>query len=82
MTTTIRITLVLERDDNPPLFDELARLPKGPRRVNRLRTLALTGLLLQHDTQATAKTQGTTALVNDEHQAASVELFGPSVDAL
>ena len=41
----MRISLVLAREDNPRLYDELAQFPKGQRRVNRLRTLAYDGLL-------------------------------------
>lgn len=47
MNESIRISLVLARPDNPRLFDELVRFPKGQRRVNRLRTLAYDGLLAQ-----------------------------------
>jgi hypothetical protein len=45
MNTVMRISLVLAREDNPRLYDELAQFPKGQRRVNRLRTLAYDGLL-------------------------------------
>ena len=37
----MRMRFELERDDNPPLFDELMKFPKGTKRLNRLRTLAL-----------------------------------------
>jgi hypothetical protein len=36
----MRMRFELERDDNPPLFDELMKFPKGTKRLNRLRTLA------------------------------------------
>ena len=38
----------MERADNPRLYDDLIRFKKGTKRVNRLRTLALEGLLAQH----------------------------------
>lgn len=44
----IRMVVELARADNPRLFDELSRFPKGPRRVNRLRVLAYDGLLVQN----------------------------------
>jgi hypothetical protein len=47
MTDNIRISLVLAREDNPRLYDELVQFPKGQRRVNRLRMLAYDGLLAQ-----------------------------------
>jgi hypothetical protein len=37
----------LERDDNPPLFDELMTFPNGTKRLNRPRTLAHEGLHTQ-----------------------------------
>lgn len=47
MNTTLRISMILARADNPRLYDELVQFPKGQRRVNRLRTLAYDGLLAQ-----------------------------------
>jgi hypothetical protein len=47
MTDNIRISLILAREDNPRLYDELVQFPKGQRRVNRLRMLAYDGLLAQ-----------------------------------
>lgn len=41
----LRVTLELSRSDDPLLFDALAQLKKGRRRVARLRTLAHDGLL-------------------------------------
>ena len=43
----MRMRFELERDDNPPLFDELMKFTKGTKRLNRLRTLAHEGLLAQ-----------------------------------
>ena len=43
----MRMRFELERDDNPPLFDELMKFPKGTKRLNRLRTLAHEGLHTQ-----------------------------------
>ena len=41
----IRVTLDLRRSDDPALFEALASLPKGRRRIARLRVLAHDGLL-------------------------------------
>ena len=46
MSSTMRISFVLAREDNPRLYDELIQFPKGQRRVNRLRTIAYDGLLM------------------------------------
>src|SRR2546430_8836453 len=43
----MRMRFELARDDNPPLFDELMKFPKGTKRLNRLRTLAHGGLHTQ-----------------------------------
>lgn len=47
-TEIIRLLFELERDDNPRLYDDLIRFNKGTKRVNRLRTLAQDGLLVQN----------------------------------
>lgn len=44
----VRLVFELAREDNPRLYDELARFPKGAKRVNRLRVLAYDGLLAQY----------------------------------
>lgn len=44
----VRLVFELARPDNPRLYDELARFPKGAKRVNRLRVLAYDGLLAQY----------------------------------
>lgn len=41
----LRVLLEFYREDQPQLFDELVRFPKGTRRVNRLRFLAQDGLV-------------------------------------
>ncbi|RUP35433.1 MAG: hypothetical protein EKK45_01065 [Curvibacter sp.] len=41
----IKLTIEFRRGDDPPLFDELAAIPKGRRRIARLRTLAHDGLI-------------------------------------
>lgn len=46
-TEVIRLLFELERADNPRLYDDLIRFNKGTKRVNRLRTLAQEGLLVQ-----------------------------------
>ncbi len=43
----IRLVFKLERADNPRLYDDLIRFKKGAKRINRLRTLAQEGLLVQ-----------------------------------
>src|SRR5436190_10616818 len=87
----MRMRFELERDDNPPLFDELMKFPKGTKRLNRLRTLAHEGLHTQRGWivptgRVEAKHE---AMIGDGHRgraddvlaAASNELFGPPVDA-
>ena len=85
---TIRLSVELERADNPPLYDDLIRFPKGPRRVNRLRTLAYAGLVVQQSGQTTSTMEGPClSKQNSEPNTpnqdtvaalASMELFGPS----
>lgn len=85
---TIRLSVELERADNPPLYDDLIKFPKGPRRVNRLRTLAYAGLVVQQCGQMTSSTevQCLTAPRTEPNTPdqdcvaalASMELFGPS----
>lgn len=43
----IRLSFQLHRDDNPDLYDELIRIPKGRRRLARLRLLAAQGMLVR-----------------------------------
>ena len=87
----MRMRFELERDDNPPLFDELMKFPKGTKRLNRLRTLAHEGLHTQRGWgvsmgSAEAKRE---EMIGDRQQgqadsvvaAASNELFGPAIDA-
>ena len=42
-----RMVFEQERADNPRLYDDLIRFTEGPKRVNRLRTLAQEGSLAQ-----------------------------------
>jgi len=87
----MRMCFELERDDNPPLFDELMKFPKGTKRLNRLRTLAHEGLHTQHGCgvpmgRAEAKREqmigdGRRRQADSAFAAASKELFGPAVDA-
>jgi hypothetical protein len=42
--TDVRMNVKMSRRDFPLLTDEIARLPKGPRRTNRLAHLATLGL--------------------------------------
>ena len=87
----MRMRFELERDDNPPLFDELMKFPKGTKRLNRLRTLAHEGLHTQRGwIVPTARAEGKREEIIDERRrgqaddvlaAASNELFGPPVDA-
>ena len=86
----MKILFELDREDNPPLYDELSKFPKGTKRVNRLRTLAHEGLFRQRQLGAWRQevspdvhpssmeaTDGTQATALSE---ASSELFGPSSD--
>lgn len=43
----IRMVFEMTREEHPRLFDDLIRFPKGTKRINRLRTLAHDGLLLE-----------------------------------
>ena len=87
----MRMRFELERDYNPPLFDELMKFPKGTKRLNRLRTLAHEGL---HAQRAWSVPTGRAAAKHEETigegrrgqtdnvlVAASSELFGPAIDA-
>jgi len=85
---TMRISVELDRADNPPLYDDLAQFPKGSRRVNRLRTLAHAGLALQQPARhglPSAASPGAMAAaspLDSENAAAtlaSIEIFGPSL---
>ena len=44
----ISMLFEMNREDNPRLYDDLARFNKGTKRVNRLRFLAHEGLLAQN----------------------------------
>ena len=87
----MRMRFDLERDDNPPLFDELMKFPKGTKRLNRLRTLAHEGLHTQRGWSVpTGRAEAKREEMIGEGQhgqggsvlaAASNELFGPAVDA-
>ena len=87
----MRMRFELERDDNPPLFDELMKFPKGTKRLNRLRTLAHEGLHAQRGWSVpTGRGEGRRKDMIGEGQrrqaddvlvAASNELFGPAIDA-
>ena len=87
----MRMRFDLERDDNPPLFDELMKFPKGTKRLNRLRTLAHEGLHTQRGwivptVRAEARREeaigtGQRGQGDNVLAAASNELFGPAIDA-
>ena len=87
----MRMRFELERDDNPPLFDELMKFPKGTKRLNRLRTLAHEGLHTQRGWIVPAGRveakheamigEGQRGQADDVLAAASSELFGPAIDA-
>jgi hypothetical protein len=87
----MRMRFELERDDNPPLFDELMKFPKGTKRLNRLRTLAHEGLHAQRGWgvppwRAETKRgemlgEGQRRQADSVLAAASNELFGPAIDA-
>lgn len=88
-SASMRISLELERADNPPLYDELSKFPKGSKRVNRLRTLAHAGLILQQRMPAapslcvveneTNGIGGSPTSVPGSAEA-SLELFSPPID--
>lgn len=83
MQKTLRINFELDQADNPPLYDELAKFTKGTKRVNRLRTLAHAGLLAQQSDSTISALAGAKepANINDSaHSAATLELFGPSIN--
>src|SRR2546427_12248645 len=85
----MRMSFELERADNPPLFDELVKFPKGTKRLNRLRLLAHEGLMSQRAWTPSSATreQGTSSQSAEVDSgsdqiamaAASSELFGPSI---
>lgn len=84
MTSCLRISLLLAREDNPRLYDELAQFPKGQRRVNRLRTLAYDGLLAQRPAPTLRSTAPVDLNLNQDNEdiearteraQASLELF-------
>ena len=87
----MRMRFELERDDNPPLFDELMKFPKGTKRLNRLRTLAHEGLHTQRGWSAPLGRaevkraemigEGQRGQADSVLAAASNELFGPAIDA-
>ena len=87
----MRMRFELERDDNPPLFDELMKFPKGTKRLNRLRTLAHEGLHTQRGwgvSMGSAEAKREQMIGNEQRgqadsvvAAASNELFGPAIDA-
>ena len=84
-STPVRLVFELARADNPRLYDELVRFPKGGKRVNRLRVLAYDGLLVQsgvfvgigrglpHLPSASSAQEGNGDITND--------LFAPAIDA-
>ncbi|MCG2583873.1 hypothetical protein [Massilia sp. TS11] len=78
MLDRIRLNFELDRQDNPRLFDELMRFTKGPKRVNRLRTLAHDGLLAQASAPPVTMAQPQAPSVS-ELGSAAVEMFGPSI---
>jgi hypothetical protein len=80
MANTLRITFELELADNPPLYEDLAQFPKGPRRASRLRTLAHAGLIAQLTMRPLSPAIPSTLLSPQEvcMQEASLELFGPA----
>lgn len=47
LTPPIRMVFEMTREEHPRLYDDLIRFPKGTKRINRLRTLAHDGLLIQ-----------------------------------
>ena len=82
MHGTLRITFELELADNPPLYQELAQFPKGPRRASRLRTLAHAGLMAQITTHMASPSTLPSSMPSQDicMKQASLELFGPALE--
>jgi hypothetical protein len=81
MADTMKITFELELADNPPLYQDLVKFPKGTRRVNRLRTLAHAGLMSQLGSpRQPEQDKAPSAPADSIMTEASLELFGPAVD--
>jgi hypothetical protein len=82
MASTLRITFELDLVDNPPLYQDLVRFPKGPRRVNRLRTLAHAGLITQLVAPAICQAVPTAFVPSQDSciRDASLELFSPALE--
>ncbi len=80
----IRLVFQLERAELPRLYDELARLHKGVKRVGRLRTLAYEGLLVQQGIlklpeQASSDAPGSIGFDGDSAGVMN-GLFEPAID--
>ena len=78
----IRLVFELARADNPRLYDELVRFPKGGKRVNRLRVLAYDGLLVQYGIFAVDGARPVLASAGREVLASAGvtnDVFGPSL---
>lgn len=82
MAASLKITFELELADNPPLYQDLVQFPKGPRRVNRLRTLAHAGLMFQRADHPVHLMQPPSPAPNEDvnMKEATLELFGPPSD--
>lgn len=83
----LRMVFVLDRADNPPLFDELIGFRQGVKRLNRLKTLAHEGLIRQAVVpQLAPPAQPKQAIEpqisggEDAMPAAAAELLGPGID--
>lgn len=84
MIKALRINFELARADNPPLYDELAKFTKGTKRASRLRTLAHAGLMAQLTCAETPSTAPSGPQMHDcdpTCTAATMELFGPSIQS-
>ena len=68
----IRLVFELARADNPRLYDELIRFPKGSKRVNRVRVLAYDGLLAQQGVLVMQRTARPATPVYEPELAAAV----------
>ena len=78
----VRLVFELARADNPRLYDELVRFPKGGKRVNRLRVLAYDGLLVQYGIFAVDGARPVLASAGREVLASAGvtnDVFGPSL---
>lgn len=80
MRDVLRVTVHLDHDDSPALYQALARVPKGHRRTGRLVTLAVLGLHTEAQPEkVTQQEVGAPVITSRAHSSSSAadELFSP-----